>query len=192
MEERTAIARLKHGDPEGLKTLVDKYQVQAVRAAQLITRDRNLAEDIVQSAFVRAFDRIGQFDEGRPFGPWFLRSVINDAIKAVSKRRRSVSLEAILESGDPMSQLLIDAGPGPEERAEAAERRAAVAAALEHLTPAERSVIVMRYYLEWTDAEIAEHFDSPRGTIRWRLRAARERLRGLLLAFHLSNADMRG
>ena len=82
MEEQKAIARLKRGDISGLEALVRKYQVQAVRAAYLIIRDRALAEDIVQAAFLRAYERIGQFDAGRPFGPWFLRSVVNDAVKA--------------------------------------------------------------------------------------------------------------
>jgi len=68
MEEQEAIARLKRGDISGLEALVRKYQVQAVRAAYLITHDRGLAEDIVQAAFLRAYERIGQFDAGRPFG----------------------------------------------------------------------------------------------------------------------------
>jgi len=50
MEEQKAIARLKRGDIGGLEALVRKYQVQAVRTAYLITRDRALAEDIVQAA----------------------------------------------------------------------------------------------------------------------------------------------
>jgi hypothetical protein len=53
MEEQEAIARLKRGDIGGLEALVRKHQVQAVRTAYLITRDRALAEDIVQTAFLR-------------------------------------------------------------------------------------------------------------------------------------------
>jgi len=88
MEEHEVIARLKRGDIAGLETLVRKYQVQAVRIAYLITRDRALTEDIVQAAFLRAYERIGQFDAERPFGPWFLRSVVNDAVKAAARRER--------------------------------------------------------------------------------------------------------
>jgi RNA polymerase sigma-70 factor (ECF subfamily) len=93
MEEQEAIARLKRGDVGGLEALVRRYQVQAVRTAYLITRDRALAEDIVQAAFLRAYERIDQFDAGRPFGPWFLRSVANDAVKAAARRERLVPLE---------------------------------------------------------------------------------------------------
>ena len=62
------------------------HHTRAVRAADLIVRYTALAEDVVQSAFVRAYERIGQFDSHRPFGPWFMRVVVNDAVKAVSRR----------------------------------------------------------------------------------------------------------
>ena len=92
MDVTEAIARLRKRDISGLEMLVLEYQVQAVRAAYLITQDRPMAEDVVATAFLRAYERIGQFDTSRPFGPWFLRVVVNDAIKAVSRQRRHVSL----------------------------------------------------------------------------------------------------
>ncbi len=61
--------------------LVRRHQVEALRVAVLITRDRALAEDIVQAAFLRAYERIDQFDADRPFAPWFLRGVVRDAVK---------------------------------------------------------------------------------------------------------------
>src|SRR5205085_10233603 len=92
MTEDEAIALLKSGDISGLERLVRLYQVQAVRAAYGIVQDRAAAEDIVQSAFLTAFERIGQFDANRPFGPWFLRSVVNLAIKTAHRRQRLVAL----------------------------------------------------------------------------------------------------
>lgn len=72
--EQQALARLKERDIGGLEFLVRRYQVQAVRAAYLVTRDRGLAEEVVQSAFLRAYERIEQFDARRPFRPWFSAS----------------------------------------------------------------------------------------------------------------------
>ena len=88
MEEREAIERLKRGDIGGLEALVKRHQVEAIRAAYLIVRDRALAEDIVQGAFLRAYERIGRFDADRPFGPWFMKVVANDALKAARKREQ--------------------------------------------------------------------------------------------------------
>jgi len=177
MEEQKAIARLKRGDISGLEALVRKYQVQAVRAAYLIIRDRALAEDIVQAAFLRAYERIGQFDAGRPFGPWFLRSVVNDAVKAATRRERQVPLEASAEGGETS---LADPNPGPADLAEAAEIRQAVWTALGKLPPAQRAVIVLRYYLGLSEAEMAGELACPPGTVKWRLHAARKSLRTLL------------
>ena len=181
MEEQEAIARLKRGDVGGLEALVRQYQVRAVRTAYLITRDRALAEDIVQAAFLRAYERIGQFDAGRPFGPWFLRSVVNDAIKVTARRERQVPLEAGVEGEKAsLTDFLADPGPGPADLVEAAETRQAVWATLGKLPPAQRAAIVQRYYLGLSEAEMANELACPPGTVKWRLHAARKRLRTLL------------
>jgi RNA polymerase sigma-70 factor (ECF subfamily) len=181
MEEREAIARLKRGDIGGLEALVHKYQVRAARAAYLITCDRALAEDIVQAAFLRAYERIGQFDAGRPFGPWFLRSVVNDAVKAATRRERQVSLEASSDGEQAsLADLLADPSPGPDDLMEAAELRQTVWATLGKLPPAQRAAIVLRYYLGLSEAEMADELACPTGTVKWRLHAARKRLRTLL------------
>src|SRR5438046_5099592 len=116
MTEREAIDKLRRGDISGLETLVRQHYVQAVRVAYLITQDTALAEDIVQSAFLRVYERIDQFDVGRPFAPWFLRSVVNDALMAERWKRHYSSggpaseEEAILPSDDPtLDDLLMAA-----------------------------------------------------------------------------------
>lgn len=177
MEEREAIARLQRGDIGGLESLVRAYQLPAVRAACLITRDRPLAEDVVQAAFLRAYERIGQFDATRPFGPWFLRSVLNDAIKATTRRNRQVPLE---HAADGLHSPPVDAAPGPEQLVEQIETRQELRAALARLPPAQRAVIVQRYYLGLSEAEMAAVLTCPPGTVKSRLHAARERLRLLL------------
>lgn len=180
MEEREAVARLKRGDIQGLETLVRQYQVQAVRVAALVTQDRALAEDIVQAAFLRVYERIGQFDSGRPFGPWFLRGVVNDAVKAAARREREVPLEMEGDDEMPLAELWADPAPGPVELAEAAETRQAIRDALGRLPPAQRAAIVLRYYLGLSEAELANELACPPGTVKWRLHAARQRLRALL------------
>ena len=93
MDDQIAISRIKLGDLNGLNALVHCYQVQAVHAAYLIVCDRALAEDVAQAAFVKIVECIDQFDETRPFAPWFFRIVVNDALKAVKKQKRHLPLE---------------------------------------------------------------------------------------------------
>ena len=92
MDEQQAIQRMKRGDIGGLEYLVARYQVKAVRAAFLITRDPGLAEDIVQAAYLQVFRSIRKFDERRPFEPWFMRSVVNASLKALQGPARLVEL----------------------------------------------------------------------------------------------------
>lgn len=185
--DQQAIARLKRGDIHGLEALVQRYQLRATRAACLIVNDPALAQDIVQSAYLRASERIHQFDEKRPFGPWFFRMVVNDAIKAAKRQSRQTSLEA-RSASSPM-EWLTDPTPLPDEQAESEETRQAVRQALEQLPPQQRAAIVLRYYLDMGEAEMSQEMRKPVGTIKWLLSAARKRLR-LLLAEPTAHPDV--
>ena len=177
MDERRAIERLKEGDIGGLEVLVKLHQVRAVRAAYLIVRDRGLAEETVQGAFVRFYEKIGRFDSGRPFAPYFMKIVVNEAIKAAKRRERTVSLH---EDDEDWSLRLANSERGPQELAEETEDRRRVWAALEKLPPSQRAAIVQRYYLDMSETEMSRSGASPPGTIKWRLHAARKSLAKLL------------
>jgi RNA polymerase sigma-70 factor (ECF subfamily) len=178
--EKQAIERMKRGDINGLEILVRKYCVQATRAAYLITRDRFTAEDIVQSAFIRVYERVHQFNSDRPFGPYFLRIVVNDATKVVSRRGRAISLDEVDKNGVSLADLLPDINPGPQDLAEQAELQQEVWKALGRLSPSQRRVIVLHYYLGFKDVEISERLSITLGTVKRRLHEARGRLRMLL------------
>jgi RNA polymerase sigma-70 factor (ECF subfamily) len=182
VDERDAIKRMRAGDIRGLETLVRAYQVRAVRAAYLITHDRPLAEDIVQTAFLRAYERIAQFDAERPFGPWFLRSVANDATKAVSRRRSTMSLDSVADRDveDAAGLDPPDPGPSPEALLLRAESDGELWEALDRLPLLQREAIVLRYHLELPEAEVAARLGVAAGTAKSRLHHARKRLQTLL------------
>ncbi len=190
-DEAEAIARLKLGDIGGLETLVGSYYLPATRAAYLVTRDRAAAEDVVQTAFIRCYEKIYQFDPRREFGPWFLRIVVNDATKLAMRQSRNISLDDL---GEPvtseaehpiLADWLADREADPAELLEQAETRAALWQTLEKLSPGQRAVIVLRYYLELSEAETAAELDCPPGTVKRRLHDARQKLRGLLSGFRV-------
>ena len=181
MEEQTAILFLRQGDLRGLEALVKSYQVLAVHAAQLIVRERSLAEDVVQSAFLRLPEIIHKFDDTRPFKPWFMRIVVNDALKALRGNRRLAELKDVLDD-DPrqMAAWLIDDADLPEEQVITAQTRQIVRKALESLSPEQRAVIVMRYFLDMRGDEMAQELDRPLTTVKWWLHDAKQQLRSLL------------
>lgn len=177
MQEQQAIARLKQGDLNGLEALVTAYQVQAVHTAFLIVADRALAEDIVQAAFLKAAKSMGQFDESRPFRPWFLRMVVNDCIKAAKRQQRTPSLDTPSEA---VLAWLTDPTPSPQEIVEAGERKRVVWDAIRQLSPEQRAVIVQRHFLEMDESEMVRELQRPASTVKWWLHTARQRLKVLL------------
>ena len=182
MDEHQAIQRLKHGDISGLEFLVACHQVKAVRTAYLITRDLGLAEDVVQDCFLHAFHSIRGFDTTRPFEPWFLRSVVNAAVKVMQKSARQVRVgEGADESVFAELAARVES---VESQVESIEVQNQIWDAMQKLSPRQRAVIVQRYFLEMSEKEMAQEAGSAVGTVKWMLNAARERLRGLLGVTH--------
>ena len=136
--------RLKQGDAGGLEYLVRAHQVRAIRTAFLITGDRGLAEEVVQETFLRLLRSIRTFDSARPFEPWFLRSVVNAALRVACESqarcaagcipkasRRSIRLAARTgiptgAGGGRRDRTGGAAGPGSAVTAPASGDRAAV------------------------------------------------------------------
>jgi RNA polymerase sigma-70 factor (ECF subfamily) len=181
MEDQIAISRIKQGDLSALEILVKRYQVLAVHAAYAIVYDRALAEDIAQTAFVKILERVHQFDQERPFAPWFFRIVVNDSIKAARKQKTMISLDK--ESDEQTAQLarwLVDPNIKPEQVLEQKQSSQSVLKAIQSLSPEQRAVVVMRYFLEMSEADMVSKMDRPLSTIKWWLRDARNRLRNLI------------
>ena len=180
MDEQQAINLLKRGDLKGLDVLVPLYYTRAVKTAYLIVQDRDEAEDIVQNAFLHACEKISQLAADR-FGPWFLRSVVNASIKAARRQKRQVSLSAqVGEAPQALEDLLVDRQLSPEAQVETSELSQAVWRALQALSPGQRAAVVMKYYLEMSEAELTGEFNQPVSTVKWRLYTARQKLRNLL------------
>jgi len=183
MDEQQAVQRLKDGDISGLEFLVARYQVKAVRAAFLITRDTTLAEDIVQDSFIQAFRAVRGFDATRPFEPWFMRSVVNASVKTMQRSARQVQFGG--EADESVLADLIERVESVESQVESKAVQNQIWDAMRKLSPRQRSVIVQRYFLEMSEAEMAQEAGSAAGTVKWMLNAARKRLRSLLTDAHL-------
>lgn len=178
LNDQQAIARLKRGDINGLSALITRYQVRAIRTAYLITQDAALAEDVVQDAFVNAYHAIRSFDARRPFSPWFMRAVVNGAIKAV--RRTNVQLSLDEDDGNDNTDsisYLADPTPEPDYLIETLETEEIVWKALGMLSAEHRAIIVLRFYLDMNETEMAEQLNVPVGTVKSRLHSAKRHVR---------------
>ncbi len=175
MDDLQAIIQLKRGDIHGLDYLIIRYQLRAVRVAYLITQDAALAEDIVQDVFLNVYRSIRHFDTRRPFAPWLMRSVVNAALKH-GQRRRDQSLEADLD----YAEFVADPASSLDDRLDTVVLEQTIWEALGALSPEQRTVIVLRFYLELGEAEMADYLNIPAGTVKSRLYAARQQLKLLL------------
>ncbi len=181
MTEEQAVAGLKAGDMRSLQWVVEQHQARALRVAFLLVRDLAVAEDIVQDVLATLLRRIRTFDAGRPFAPWFFRCVEREALSHLRQRRRrdSVSLDAPGMTGElPLGELLRDFDA--EAGFESAENLALVRAALDTLSPAQRSAVVRHYLAGYGINDIAADSGSAAGTVKRHLFDARARLRTVL------------
>ncbi len=180
--EQAIITKLKAGELDALTPLVYAYQHRALRTAYLITQDKALAEDVTQSAFLHAFEHIHQFDISRRFMPWFLRIVVNMAVETAKKQSRTFSFDTPSDTDEDLTlaDILPDTVPTPEAQLEMHELEIQVEALLRRLPPEQRAVIVLRYYVDFTESQMADVLQVPQGTIKSRLFTARQQLRRLI------------
>lgn len=178
MDEQEAIQRLKQGDISGLELLVARHQLKAIRAAYLITRDPGLAEDVVQDCFLQAYRSIHRFDATRPFEPWFMRSVVNAAVKILQRSARRVEVGE--DADETLFAELAARVESVEEQVESIEVQNQIWDAMQKLSPRQRAVIVQRYFLQMSEKEMAQESGAAMGTVKWMLNAAHSRLRSLL------------
>ncbi len=148
------------------------HQVRAVRTAFLIVGNREVAEDLAAEAFVSVYENIDRYDPRRPFAPWFYRVVVNHALKWLRRTRKHVALEA--------TEQWCDESTGPDTTVIAQESRQAVANAVLKLPYEQRVTVVLRYYLDMDERQIAEVMKCPWGTVKWRLHSAKSKLRQML------------
>lgn len=172
------IARVRAGEPEAYAELVRAHTAVALRAAVALGAGAD-AEDVVQSAFLKAYQALGRFRDGAAFRPWLLRIVANEtrnSVRSAVRIRAVAGREALLLEAEP----LIPESADPALAAVARERRGLLLAALAELSDEQRQVVVFRYLLEMDEAETAEAVGCPRGTVKSRLNRALTRLARLM------------
>ena len=152
----------RQGSRDAAAELFSRHWRPAWRAAFAVTGRREMADDVAQDAFERAFAALSRFDERRPFGPWLHRIVVNRCLDLLRSERRLVSGDTELERLE-----WHDVVGGDRELLEA----------VAGLSLQRRVVIVLRYGLGYSPTAIAELLDLPTGTVNSRLARALEDLR---------------
>src|SRR6266567_3933767 len=105
--DEAAAARAKAGDADAFRVLVERHSRPLFRLAFRMTGNEQDAEDVVQESLLRAFRKLGKFDERASFGTWLHRITVNCSLDVVrARKRRSEHLGAAdAETDDPMQSL---------------------------------------------------------------------------------------
>jgi RNA polymerase sigma-70 factor (ECF subfamily) len=183
------IQRVRNGESEAFRLLVERYQGRAYRLALRVLRDEEAARDAVQDAFVKAYSALARFEGRSSFFTWLYRLVMNQCLDA--KRRDKSAREVAFEEGGGL-ELEPEASlpPVPEvdgvSFAPAAtlmrkQLLAHLARAVEQLPPAARETLLLREVEGLSYAEIATALSIPKGTVMSRLHYARKQLQKLLV-----------
>lgn len=172
MNEGFLIEQTQAGDERAFEQLYHLYIGQAVRVAFLITHSQQAAEDAAQEAFVQVLRRIHTLRDPRNFRPWFY-SILHNAARRSGRKGRGWSFFPfdLLNRGEPDHQAA-----AVDEIIEGRQEVEALRALIALLPEIHREVIVLRYYADLTEPEMAQVLGLPPGTVKSRLHAARQRL----------------
>ncbi|MFL5762065.1 MAG: RNA polymerase sigma factor [Thermomicrobiales bacterium] len=171
------IGRASEGDARALEVLYDRYSRVVYSFALRIVGDSQIAEEVLQEVFFRAWQQGSAFKSARgSFITWLLSITHNMAIDEVRRRRRRPQKA---DSEDPESVLaaVADTSTDIEEEVWLGSLRTTILEALEKLPPAQREAIELAYFQGLTQREIAERLGEPLGTVKTRMRLGLQKLR---------------
>ncbi len=184
-----AVERTLSGDREAYRLLVERHSGNLFRLAYRITGNRHDAEEVVQEAFLRGYQKLGQFASKSNFGTWVYRIAANYAIDRVRQQRREEARNekpardaADGKDTDPVN-FVRDEKPLPERLMLNAELRKKMEEALQALTPSERTAFVMRHWEGCGIEEIAGVLNSNTGATKNTVFRAVQKLRRALEPF---------
>jgi RNA polymerase sigma-70 factor, ECF subfamily len=182
-DDQLLVERFQNGDKDAFEELIRKHQARAYQYAFRLTRDADVAADVVAEAFVRVFKAIDTFKGNSAFTTWLYRIVTNCFldIRKKAKSRPATSLEAALQTEDgELERQVEDTSRSPHEEAEWSERERRMQDAVAKLPEYQRAMIMMYHVEMMSYEEIADTLDLPIGTVKSRLNRARLSLRELL------------
>ncbi len=176
--DRDLVERARGGDAEAFESIVRTYQRRVYGVALRMTRRHEVADDIAQETFVRAYTNLHRFELGRPLSPWLCRIATNLSINhltGVAKRERPLD-DDTAANGPPAGED----SPNPLRSLLSSEFSRALGDAVDKLPPEQKAVFVLRVNEEMRYEEIAETLGISSGTVMSRLFRARAKLKEML------------
>jgi RNA polymerase sigma-70 factor, ECF subfamily len=178
-EEQQLVRRAITGDSEAQDALFGRHRSRLYRLALRLLRSKEDAEDAVQDALLSAYRNISTFEGRSLFSTWLTRIVVNAALVRMRRQRARPELFLQEVSGEdlgPMTNMLVDSRPDPEQLCASRETREMVHCALDELSPSIRSAFELRELQDLSNSEAAEAVGIRVGAFKSRISRARGQL----------------
>jgi RNA polymerase sigma-70 factor, ECF subfamily len=179
--DQEIVGRIKAGDTALYEIIMRRYNQRLYRVARAILRDDAEAEDVMQDAYVRAYQHLDQFADRAPFSAWLTRIAVNEALARLRLRKRNPQLDDTELEGE-LSMNVVETSPDPEQIASGAELGQLLEEALLDLPEQYRTVVMLRDVEELSTAETAAALDLTEHNVKVRLHRGRAMARGWLFA----------
>src|SRR6516164_1919351 len=191
-DELRLVHAAKAGDIGAFEELVNRYDRNVFRIAQHITQNREDAEDVLQDAFLKAYQNLEQFQGNSKFYTWLVRIAVNEALMRLRRRRndRTVSLDEDVETEDgAIPREVADWSPNPEQLYGTSELGDILKKTIQGLSPGFRTVFVLRDVEGLSTEETAEMLGLSVPAVKSRLLRARLQLRERLTKYFRSKKN---
>jgi len=184
-DDNWLVKAAKQGDMMAFEELVARHRDKIYARAFSMMRNEDEALDLSQEAWVKAWQRLKQFQGDSSFATWMTRIVINLCLDQLRKhkRQRAESVEAMQEEVGGVERYMAPITVNPTEGLERTELRERIDQALAQLSVAHRSVLILHEFEGLEYKEIAKRINCSIGTVMSRLFYARRRMANLMSAY---------
>jgi RNA polymerase sigma-70 factor (ECF subfamily) len=180
--DQKIVDRVEAGDTALYEIIMRRYNQRLYRVARAILRDDAEAEDVMQDAYVRAYQNLHQFAGRAPFSSWLTSVAVHEAIKRLHLRDRNQQLDETEHDGDSSMTNIVETAPDPEQSASTAELGELLEQALLGLPEQYRAVVMLRDVEEMSTSETAAALDLTEENVKIRLHRGHEKMRGWLFS----------
>jgi RNA polymerase sigma-70 factor (ECF subfamily) len=176
------VRRVRDGDLALFELLMRRHNQRVYRAIRSILRDDGESEDVMQEAYVRAYEHLRQFEGRAQFSTWLTRIAVNEALRRLAARGRMDPLDMPYDGENDAIPVPVSHAFTPEMNASRTETASLLEQAILSLPQTYRTVIVLRDVEEMSTAETAEALSITETNVKVRLHRAHELLREELYA----------
>ena len=188
-DEKAWVVQAQQGNDDAFTQIVETYQKPIYNLCYRMLGEPGAAEDAAQETFLRVYQNLHKYDSSRAFGTWILSIAAHYCIDLLRKKK-FVMFSMDAENDDGMAFELPDASaPDPEAESMKSERHGRLHLLLKDLDDTDRAAVIMRYWHDFSEKEIAQSLNLTVSAVKSRLHRSRRALAGMWTESEMSQAS---